>query len=83
MRYKEFILEAGDPLYVLGNVRRNTPEEAPMFYKGDIPFIVSDKGENAVLSQMFWTAIGFFGGSLGALTGAVILIQQGVSNSGG
>jgi hypothetical protein len=83
LRYKEFILEAGDPLYVLGNVRRNSPGDAPMFYKGDIPFIVSDKGEKAVLSRMLWTAIGFFAGSLGTLVGAAFLIQQGVSNSGG
>ncbi len=76
MRYKEFVLEAGDPLYVLGNVKRPTPDDAPMFYKGDIPFIVTDKGEKTLLRNTMAAAMGCFIAAVAVLAVAIYLIQQ-------
>ncbi|MHC4884223.1 MAG: GIDE domain-containing protein [Planctomycetota bacterium] len=67
MRYTETVLEAGDPVYVLGTVAQRSGMIS--LVKGDAPFIVSDKGERGVRSKLQMGSTGYWIGSAAALAG--------------
>jgi len=48
LRYTEKYLEAGDEIYVLGEVQ-GREQSKPLFNKGKLPLFVSDKTENELL----------------------------------
>lgn len=76
LRYEEYILEPGERLYVLGEVSRNTPEDPLRFSKGKIPFIISDKSQESLLSKFLWSAVGCWVGAVAVLVACAFFIPS-------
>ena len=51
MRYKEIILEEGDQLYVMGEVK-DFDGYKPVFRKSEVPLYISDKSEKQILKEL-------------------------------
>ena len=77
MRYKEFVLEPGESLYVLGDVRRESPDDPPHFYKGTLPYIVSDKGQDTLIRNSLFGGIGSWVGAVAAIALGLVLLLRG------
>lgn len=72
LRYKEWILNEGDELYVLGNVERIGGKRS--FVSNGPVYIISDQGEDKIASSKLWTAVGCFLGTAAVLAGGVAMI---------
>lgn len=76
LRFTESILSLGEPLYVLGEVNRQSAEDPVVFSKGIVPFIVSDKSQGALLNRFLWQAVGCWIGGVLALVLAGFVAQS-------
>ena len=62
LRYTEWRLAAGDPLYVLGTAKAGAP---PTMTKGEKPLIVSDRGESDLVNELQFRGALYGAGALG------------------
>lgn len=76
LRYEEFILEPGERLYVLGEVSRSSPEDPLQFSKGKVPFIISNKSQEALLNKFLGSAVGCWVATMGVLVACAFLLPN-------
>ena len=85
MRFTEWRLEPGDPLFVLGTLveRTDLRERSPVPHENLVVrgegryYLISDTSEKDELSRLFWRALGgIAGGGAGAVAGFWIVLHR-------
>jgi len=76
LRYTEKFLEAGDELYVLGEINEKS-DRKPLFRKAQMPLFVSDSTENELL-KIYGTRIILLGSAIAAVIALNIWIYLSV-----